>query len=107
MEESPGLDEIREVAKTLEEHLEYKFEEIREAWEETKKSGTPLPSDYYFDLYKLRFFPNHRNGYHYLEKIMANRNPGFGCPRGGGGQSRGGVGPYFLVDVGARWVVVE
>lgn len=78
MEESPGLDEIGEVAKTLEEHLEYKFEEIREAWEETKKSGTPLPSDYYFDLYKLRFFPNHRNGYHYLEKIMANRNPGFG-----------------------------
>ena len=78
MEESPGLDEIGEVAKTLEEHLEYKFEKIREAWEETKKSGTPLPSDYYFDLYKLRFFPNHRNGYHYLEKIMANRNPGFG-----------------------------
>ncbi len=78
MEESPGLDEIGEVAKTLEEHLEYKFEEIRVAWEETKKSGTPLPSDYYFDLYKLRFFPNHRNGYHYLEKIMANRNPGFG-----------------------------
>lgn len=78
MEESPGLDEIGEVAKTLEEHLEYKFEEIREAWEETKKSGTPLPSDYYFDLYKLRFFPNHRNGYHYLEKTMANRNPGFG-----------------------------
>ena len=78
MEESPGLDEIGEVAKTLEEHLEYKFEEIREAWEETKKSGTPLPSDYYFDLYKLRFFPNHRNGYHYLEKIIANRNPGFG-----------------------------
>ena len=56
----------------------YKFEEIRVAWEETKKSGTPLPSDYYFDLYKLRFFPNHRNGYHYLEKTMANRNPGFG-----------------------------
>lgn len=78
MEESPGLDEIGEVATTLEEHLEYKFEEIREAWEKTKKSGTPLPSDYYFDLYKLRFFPNHRNGYHYLEKIMANRNPGFG-----------------------------
>ena len=54
------------------------FRSIRVAWEETKKSGTPLPSDYYFDLYKLRFFPNHRNGYHYLEKIMANRNPGFG-----------------------------
>ncbi|MDE6015117.1 MAG: tetratricopeptide repeat protein [Acetatifactor sp.] len=78
MEETSGLEEIREVAKILENYLENDFANIEKDWEKTKKIGTPLPSEYYFDIYKLRFFPNHRNGYHYLEKIMANKNPGFG-----------------------------
>ena len=78
MEKSFGLEEIRELAKTLGKHLEYDFEEIARDWERAKKSGTSLSSEYYFDIYKLRFFPNHRNGYHYLEKIMANKNPCFG-----------------------------
>lgn len=78
MEKSFGLEEIRELAKTLGKHLEYDFEEIARDWERAKKSGGSLSSEYYFDIYKLRFFPNHRNGYHYLEKIMANKNPGFG-----------------------------
>lgn len=80
MEENPGLAEIRETAKKLKKDhiLEHDFEEIEKAWEEKKNSGTDLPSEFYFDIYKLRFFPNHRNGYHYLEKIMANKNPGFG-----------------------------
>lgn len=84
LEETPGLEEIREVAKALGSHLDNKFDKIEEDWKKvkeartTKGSSAVLPSEYYFDIYKLRFFPNHRNGYHYLERIMANKNPGFG-----------------------------
>lgn len=80
MEEYPGLAEVHETAKKLKEekHLEYGFREIEEAWQKAKSMGMPLPSEYYFDIYKLRFFPNHRNGYHYLEKIMADAKPSFG-----------------------------
>ena len=78
LEETFGLEEIREVAKTLKEHLENDFTAIEADWKKAKEFGDALSSDYYFDIYKLRFFPNHRNGYHYLEKIMANKNPGFG-----------------------------
>lgn len=80
MEENPGLGEIRAVAEGLREegHLEYDFKEIEEAWQNAKASGDFLSSKYYFDIYKLRFFPNHRNGYHYLERIMANAKPSFG-----------------------------
>ena len=80
LEETAGLEEIREVAKTLKEHLDNDFAAIEADWKKVKvkESGATLSSEYYFDIYKLRFFPNHRNGYHYLEKIMANKNPGFG-----------------------------
>lgn len=84
LEEASGLEEIREVAKTLKDHLDNDFAAIEADWEKvkdlrkTKESAAALSSEYYFDIYKLRFFPNHRNGYHYLEKIMANKNPGFG-----------------------------
>ena len=80
METAPGMEEIREIAKKLQKdnHLEYDVSDIEKAWNETKNTGSPLPSEFYFDIYKLRFFPNHRNGYHYLENIMANKHPGFG-----------------------------
>ena len=78
LEETFGLEEIREVAETLKEHLDNDFTVIEADWKKAKEFGDALSSDYYFDIYKLRFFPNHRNGYHYLEKIMANKNPGFG-----------------------------
>lgn len=78
MEETSGLEEIRENAKKLKDCLDNDFIKIEEDWKKTKESGVSLPSDYYFDIYKLRFFLNPRNGYHYLEKIMANKNPGFG-----------------------------
>ena len=80
MEEEPGLEEIYVTAEKMrkEKQLEYDFKEIEGAWQEARKLGTPLPSKYYFDIYKLRFFPNHRNGYHYLEKIMADANPSLG-----------------------------
>lgn len=80
MEQNPGLKEIRTVAKSLwlDKRLDYDFGEIEEAWKKTKSSGSPLSSSYYFDIYKLRFFPNPRNGYHYLERIMSDAKPGFG-----------------------------
>ncbi|MDE5932986.1 MAG: tetratricopeptide repeat protein, partial [Lachnospiraceae bacterium] len=78
MEETSGMEEIRENAKKLKDCLDNDFLDIEKDWERAKESGSPLPSDYYFDIYKLRFFLNPRNGYHYLERIMANKNPGFG-----------------------------
>lgn len=80
MEKHPGLVEVRATAEKLKKknRLGYDFKKIEEAWQKTKNSGTPLPSEYYFDIYKLRFFPNHRNGYHYLEKLMADAKPSFG-----------------------------
>lgn len=80
MEKSPGFSEVREFAETLRKagRLEHDFSEIEQAWEAAKKSKQSLPSEYYFDIYKLRFFPNHRNGYYYLERVMAHKNPSFG-----------------------------
>ncbi|MDE6844727.1 MAG: tetratricopeptide repeat protein [Lachnospiraceae bacterium] len=80
MERDPGLAEVYATAAKLQADnlLDHEFNEIEEAWQEAKKAGTALSSEYYFDLYKLRFFPNHRNGYHYLEKIMTNAKPSFG-----------------------------
>lgn len=78
MEEKLGLDGIRETAENLKTSLEHDFTNLEADWKKAKESDVPLPSEYYFDIYKLRFFPNHRNGYHYLENIMANKNPGFG-----------------------------
>lgn len=80
MEKYPGLEEIHITAEKLKKknRLEYDFKEIEKAWKKSKNLGTPLPSEYYFDIYKLRFFLNHRNGYHYLEKLMVDANPSFG-----------------------------
>lgn len=59
MEKYPGLAEVHTTAEKLKKKksLEYDFEEIEEAWQKAKDLGTPLPSEYYFDIYKLRFFP--------------------------------------------------
>ncbi len=80
METTPGMEEVRDNAIKLQDdnRLENDYAEIEKAWNEAKSTGAPLPSEFYFDIYKLRFFPNHRNGYHYLENIMANKNPSFG-----------------------------
>lgn len=73
--------ETRRLASCLREEgkLQHDFSEIEESWEKIKKSGKgTLSSKYYFDLYKIRFSPNHRNGYYYLEKLMSDREPSFG-----------------------------
>lgn len=80
MEQEPGFEEVRLIADKLKSgnHLEYDFHEIEEAWKKYRESGIPLSSEYYFDIYKLRFFPHHRNGYHFLEELMSGAKPAFG-----------------------------
>lgn len=82
MEKDPGFEEIRPIAKNLRDshQMDTDFKDIENAWEAYKSAKTSLPSEFYFDIYKLRFFPNYRNGYHYLEKVMtgADVRPSFG-----------------------------
>ena len=81
LNEEPGIEEVRAVAGDLGENktLSHDFKEIEEAWNRAKKKGqTVLPSKYYFDIYTLRFYPNYRNGYHYLENLMERSKPSFG-----------------------------
>ena len=95
---SPGHrmnpDDTRMLAKYLydEDEIEHNFDQIEKAWEiarieaETKGVklntkdviGPTLSSEYYFDLYKLRFHPNPRNGYRYLEDLMETATPSLG-----------------------------
>ncbi len=59
--------------------LQHEFKQIQEAWEKAKKEKrSTLSSEYYFDLFKLRFHPNHRNGYYYLQNLMEGKEPSFG-----------------------------
>lgn len=58
--------------------IEHDFPEIEAAWQKAKAGEGPIPSEYYFDIYKLRFHANAWNGYSYLEKIMEHRDPSLG-----------------------------
>ena len=59
--------------------LKHDFAEIRKEWEAHKaEPNWMLPSQYYFDLFKIRFFHNQRLGYYYLEQVMENVEPSFG-----------------------------
>ncbi len=59
--------------------LAHDFEEIRREWETHKaEPNWMLPSQYYFDLFKIRFFHNQRRGYYYLEQVMEEAKPSFG-----------------------------
>ena len=79
---TPAMDaaETRSTAAALyaEKAIEHSFEEIERAWLDAKKRGESIPSKYYFDIYKLRFHANPRNGYSYLEKIMERCEPSLG-----------------------------
>ncbi len=67
-------DELKKEGK-----LQHEFKQIQEAWEKAKKEKrSTLSSEYYFDLFKLRFHPNHRNGYYYLQNLMEGKEPSFG-----------------------------
>ena len=73
-------DETRRLAGDLyaEKEIEHKFDEIEEAWKCAKQEGKAISSEYYFDIYRLRFHANPRKGYGYLEKIMERCDPSLG-----------------------------
>ena len=80
-ERSGGFPEVRDAAKGLKSRglIDHDFKEIEEIWEKAVNTGAAsLPSEYYFDIYTLRFYPNFRNGYRYLEEKMENAQPSFG-----------------------------
>lgn len=59
--------------------LQHGFDELERVWREAKeKQGKTLPSEYYFDLYRLRFYPDKTNGYRYMEQIMERAIPSIG-----------------------------
>lgn len=78
----PAMDEkeTRRLADDLyeEKEIEHEFSEIEAAWQHAKKEGRSISSEYYFDIYKLRFHANPRKGYSYLEKIMERCDPSLG-----------------------------
>ena len=54
--------------------ISHHFSEINANWEEAKEKGfRSMSSEFYFDLFKLRFHPVQQNGYRYLESLMQNR----------------------------------
>lgn len=75
-----SLADMEKTARALESEnrLAHKFVKIKEAWEKARAEGKPIPSEYYFDIYKLRFYPNKRNGYRYMERLMEPCEPSVG-----------------------------
>lgn len=75
-----NAESVRQYANNLynDKLIEHKFEEIENAWRLAKQESKSISSTYYFDIFKLRFFPSRRNGYRYLERIMDGREPSLG-----------------------------
>ena len=73
-------NETRELAKKLRENgrLQYDFADIEANWENARKNNRSMDSRYYFDIFKLRFYPDKKLGFRYLEKIMENAQPSLG-----------------------------
>ena len=73
-------DETRELAGKLRENgrLQYDFSVIEENWNNARKNNRSMDSRYYFDIFKLRFYPDKKLGFRYLERIMENAQPSLG-----------------------------
>ncbi len=74
------VDDTRKTAAALyaEKKIEHEFREIEDAWLRAKKEGRSIPSEFYFDIYRLRFHANPHQGYNYLERIMERCDPSLG-----------------------------
>lgn len=73
--------ELRQLAGHLRQgnKLVHTIEEMEKAYREaTEKGRKTLSSEYYFDLYTLRFYPQYQNGYAYMERLMEQAHPSFG-----------------------------
>ena len=79
---TPAMDTnaVRRYAADLfqEKKIEHEFQEIENAWIGAKNGENVSLSEYYFDIYELRFHPSKRNGYRYLERVMEGCRPSFG-----------------------------
>ena len=75
-----SLADMEKTARALEadKRLSHPFDNIKAAWEKARKEKKAIPSEYYFDIYKLRFYPNKRNGYRYMERLMEPCEPSVG-----------------------------
>lgn len=73
-------DETRNLAEKLRENgrLQYDFSIIEENWNTAREKNRSMDSRYYFDIFKLRFYPDKKLGFRYLEKIMENAQPSLG-----------------------------
>ena len=84
-------EETRRLAERMraDKKLSHSFETILRAWKDAEKwvqakeAKTSYPckynfSEYYFDIYRLRFYPEKKNGYRYLERIMEACSPSIG-----------------------------
>lgn len=69
---------VRDYARNLKNDkvIQFDFSKIEKEWKKNKKAY--LSSEYYFDLYTLRFYPQYNNGYRYLEKLMESAEPSLG-----------------------------
>lgn len=61
-----------------EKKLQHSFSAIVQEWKIAKAEGRSMSSEYYFDIYLLRFHPDLREGYRYLERIMDTCKPSLG-----------------------------
>ena len=75
-----NYDESMRMGKKLYEDdlIQHDPTEIEEAWKNAVKYKTSMSSEYYFDIYKWRFYPSRRNGYRYLEHLMEGKEPSVG-----------------------------
>lgn len=59
--------------------LQHDFGALEHIWQAARREKRKtLPSEYYFDLYRLRFYPDRSNGYRYMEQIMERAQPSIG-----------------------------
>lgn len=61
-----------------EKKLQHSFQQIHTEWETAKKEKRPMSSEYYFDIYRLRFHLDPQSGYRYLERVMDPCEPSLG-----------------------------
>ena len=74
------LEDLKHTASELHDkkEIQHSFEQIKTAWDEVKDTGRTLSSEYYFDLFKLRFYPLMKNGYRFFEDLMEGKEPSIG-----------------------------
>jgi tetratricopeptide (TPR) repeat protein len=74
-------EETRELANRMknDRRIAHDFSEIESDWLAVRNgSKKAMNSQYYFDIYKLRFYPSEKNGFQYLEEIMEKAQPSLG-----------------------------